>query len=269
MSAIAAIPARLNSTRFPGKVLADIHGKPMLWHVYNNVSKSKLITDVWVLTDDDQIYESAISWGARALMTQEDCPSGTARIASVISQLNSEIIVNIQGDEPLITSELVDQVVETMEANDSDVVTPVYRITTVNELLNPNITKAVRDPDGRALYFSRSPIPYVRDSKTEDWLSTTEFWGHVGVYCYQRNVLQQYFELPGGKLESAEKLEQLRLLEAGKLILTVEIDHRPQGVDVPADLEIVKRAINPDSILSAPNEITTFMNDLNNSDKTP
>jgi 3-deoxy-manno-octulosonate cytidylyltransferase (CMP-KDO synthetase) len=248
MSALAAIPARLKSTRFPRKVLADIHGRPMLWHVYNSVSKSKLITDVWVLTDDEEVFEAAISWGAKALMTRDDCPSGTARIASVIDKLNADFIINVQGDEPLITSELVDLVVETMGASDSDVVTPVYRITTVDELLNPNVTKAVLAPDGQALYFSRSPIPYVRDVDTMNWLSAAEFWGHVGVYGYRRNVLQQYFELPGGRLESAEKLEQLRLLEAGKRILTVEIDNRPQGVDVPADLETVKRAIDPDSI---------------------
>ncbi len=245
MSAIVAIPARLKSTRFPRKVLADIHGRPMLWYVYQGVAKARRISDVWVLTDTQEIFDVASSWGAKALMTSEDCPSGTARIASVMDALDADIIVNVQGDEPLISSHVVDEVVAALEGSDVEVATPVFRITSVEDVTNPNINKVVRAADGRALYFSRSPIPYVRDVELAGWLSQAPFWGHVGVYAYRREVLLEYLQLPEGKLERAEKLEQLRLLEAGKRILTVEIDYRPHGVDVPADLELVKGMLDP------------------------
>lgn len=240
MSVIVAIPARLKSTRFPRKVLADIHGKPMLWHVYQGVSKAARIDAVCVLTDSQEVAEEAASWGARTLMTAEECPSGTARIASVIEQLNADVVVNVQADEPLITGAVVDAVVGALEESEIEVATPVYPLTTVAEVIDPNVVKVVRTADGRALYFSRSPIPHVRDVPQQDWLSHSPFWGHVGVYGYRREVLRQYAQLPEGRLEGPEKLEQLRLLEAGTGILTVEIDYRPHAVDVPGDLEAVK-----------------------------
>ena len=245
MSAIVAIPARLKSTRFPRKVLADIHGQPMLWYVYRAVSKSQHIDDVWVLTDSDEVFELASSWGAKALMTSEECPSGTARIASVIDQLDGDIIVNVQGDEPLIVSSVVDAMVSALENSDADVATPVYRITSLEDLTNVNINKVVRSTTGTALYFSHTPIPYVRDLEIDNWLSETTFWGHVGVYGYRRRILERYASLPMGQLESVEKLEQLRLLEAGIPILSVEIDYRPVGVDLPSQLEAVKQLIDP------------------------
>ena len=244
MSAVVAIPARMKSTRFPGKVLAEIDGKPMLWHVYHGASQAQRVSDVWVITDSQEVYDQASSWGARVLMTSEDCPSGTARIASVVDRLEADIVVNVQGDEPLITGQVVDTLIEELEATDDDVATPVYPITCIDDITNPNIVKVVRGSDHRALYFSRSPIPHVRDLALADWLSTASFWGHAGVYAYRRAVLQEYLHLPEGVMERAEKLEQLRLLEAGKRLLTVEIDYRPEAVDTPADLEKVKRLIS-------------------------
>jgi len=249
MSAIVAIPARLKSTRFPNKVLAKIHGRPMLWYVYQGVSKAELINAVWVLTDSPEVFDAAISWGAKAAMTSEDCPSGTARIASVIDQLDGDIIINVQGDEPLMNSGVVDTMVASLEASDADVVTPVYRIHTADDITNLNINKVVRASDNTALYFSHSPIPHVRDEPVENWASLAPYWGHVGVYGYRRNVLEEYDRLPEGQLERVEKLEQLRLLEAGKKILTVEIDYHPLGVDVPSDLEKVKDLIDPNTFL--------------------
>ena len=243
MVAIVAIPARLKSTRFPRKVLADIHGKPMLWYVYDGVSKAERIEDVWVLTDSDEVFELAKSWGAKALMTAEDCPSGTARIASVIDQLKADFVINVQGDEPLMTGEIVDSMVTALESSGADVVTPVYRITDAGDITNTNVNKVVRAHDGTALYFSRSAIPHVRSYEIGEWLDRVPYWGHVGVYGFRRNVLEEYLTLPEGQLEDAEKLEQLRLLEAGKQILAVEIDYRPVGVDVPSDLETVKGMI--------------------------
>jgi 3-deoxy-manno-octulosonate cytidylyltransferase (CMP-KDO synthetase) len=245
MSAIVAIPARLKSTRFPRKVLADIHGKPMLWHVCRGVSGAKRISEVWVLTDSQEVLDQAQPWGVRTALTAEECPSGTDRIASVIDLLDAEIIVNVQADEPLITGNVVDTLVTALEGSIADVATPVYRITSLDELNNPNLVKVVRGSDGTALYFSRSPIPYVRDTATEEWMSATDFWGHVGVYAYRREVLVDFPRLPEGRLERVEKLEQLRLLEAGKKILAVEIDFRSHAVDVPDDLERVKAMMDP------------------------
>lgn len=245
MSAIVAIPARLNSARFPRKALADIHGRSMLWHVYQGVSQSKLISEIWVLTDSEEIFEEASTWGAKALMTSPECPSGTARIASVMNQLLGDIIVNVQGDEPMITGAIIDSVVSALENSDADVATPIYRIVKPEDITDPNLVKAVRDSEGRALYFSRSPIPHVRDLDLHKWSSAAMFWGHVGLYAYRRRSLAEYVDLPESKLETAEKLEQLRLLEFGKKIITVEIANRLFGVDTREDLEHVKSLMNP------------------------
>ena len=212
----------------------------MLWHVLQGVSTAKRIGKVYVLTDSQEVFDAAALWGTTALMTDPECPSGTARIASVIEQLDGEIVVNVQADEPLITGKVLDAVVEALACGEGEVATPVYRLSTAQELADSNVVKVVRGDDGQALYFSRSPIPHVRGAEPNDWLNHTIFWGHVGVYAYRRSLLGQYLQIPEGRLETVENLEQLRMLEAGKQILTVEIDYRPQAVDVPADLEGVK-----------------------------
>ena len=223
----------------------------MLWHVCRGVSQAKLISEVWVLSDSEEVFEAAISWGVKALMTSEECPSGTDRIASVMDSLNGDVIVNVQGDEPLIESRVVDQLITSLNSSSADVATPVYRITSQDDLANPNVVKAVRALDGSALYFSRSQVPYVRDAETADLFSNASFWGHAGVYAYRRNVLEEFPRLPEGRLERVERLEQLRLLESGKKILTVEIDYRPRAVDVPADLEAVERILDQSGDLSS------------------
>ena len=205
MSAIVAIPARLESSRFPRKVLAEIQGKPMLWHVYQGVSQAKSVMDVWVLSDSEEILREAGSWGAETLLTSPDCSSGTDRIASVIEQLEADYIVNVQGDEPLITGDVVDKVIETLMETGADVATPVFPIVTLADLKNPNRVKVTRSSDGTALYFSRSPIPYVRDIPEDQWLSRVAFWGHLGVYGYRKQVLREFPALPEGTLENAEK----------------------------------------------------------------
>lgn len=240
MKSIVAIPARLESTRFPRKLLVDINGHPMLWHVYQAVMRSESIESVWILTDSEEIFDIGSSWGANVLMTDKSCPSGTARIASVADKLDADLIINVQGDEPLIKSYVVDELVAALQKGVADVSTPVFAIDTIKEINDPNLVKVVRDRDGRALYFSRSPIPYVRDSDPEEWPSQTQFWGHVGAYAYTKQILLDYNDFPMGDLETVEKLEQLRLLELGKKIATVEIDYRPCGVDVPEDLDLVK-----------------------------
>jgi 3-deoxy-manno-octulosonate cytidylyltransferase (CMP-KDO synthetase) len=250
MSVIAVIPARLQSKRFPRKVLANIHGHPMLWHVFQRVSAAKSITDVWILSDDQDVVDQSLSWGAKAIITSEDCPSGTDRIASVIDYFDADIIINVQGDEPLIPSEVIDRLAMEMEGSEADLATPVFPINAIEDLTNPNVVKVVRGANGSALYFSRSPVPHVRGINIDDWLNCGQFWGHAGVYAYRKETLAEFPTLPTGKLETLEKLEQLRLLEAGKKILTVEIDYRPQAVDVPEDLETVKRIMAPGSQIS-------------------
>jgi 3-deoxy-manno-octulosonate cytidylyltransferase (CMP-KDO synthetase) len=217
----------------------------MLWHVYKAVENANTINGIWVLTDSEEIYDVAASWGANVLMTSEDCPSGSARIASVIEKLDADIVVNVQADEPLLPSSVVDTLVTALYSGDWDVTTPVYRITDQGDLTNPNVVKVVRASDGSGLYFSRSAIPYVRDADPEDWTSSVEFWGHTGIYAYRRAVLIDYPSMPEGILEEAEQLEQLRLLEAGKRILTVEIDYHSHGVDVPSDLDLVTKLLGP------------------------
>ena len=239
MSAIVAIPARLESTRFPRKVLASILGEPMLWRVYQQSLTANLVDEVWILTDSDEIFALAQEWGANVKMTSTECVSGTDRIASVADQFEADIIVNVQGDEPLIKGELIDSVISVLDHDSWDVATPVFRLETIDQIMDPNLVKVVRAFDGTAIYFSRSPVPYVRDFAQHEWINRCEFWGHIGVYAYSKKVLIQYPEFNKGALESAEQLEQLRLLEAGVRIITMESDYKPHGVDVPADLEVV------------------------------
>jgi 3-deoxy-manno-octulosonate cytidylyltransferase (CMP-KDO synthetase) len=221
-------------------VLADICGKPMIWHVYQGVSAAQSIEEIWIISDSQEVLDAAHSWGAKTALTSEDCPSGTDRIASVMDRFDSDIVVNVQGDEPLITGQVVDSVVQALSNSSADIATPVYRLKTLEELNNPNVVKVARASDGSAIYFSRSPVPHLRDVATESWLSTEPFWGHAGIYAFRRQVLEEFPKLPQGRLENLEKLEQLRLLEAGKRFMTVELDYRPHAVDVPEDLKKVQ-----------------------------
>ena len=212
----------------------------MLWHVYQGVLKSQTIKDVWILSDSQEVIDIALSWGANALITSEDCDSGTDRIASVIELLDAEVIVNVQADEPLISNEVIDKLVNSMAEVSADVITPIFKISTLEDLLNPNVVKVARGQDGTAIYFSRSAIPHLRGVPENEWLNCADFWGHTGVYAFRRDTLIDFPALPEGQLEKSEKLEQLRLIESGKKIHAVEIDYRSHAVDTPADLEAVK-----------------------------
>lgn len=239
--AIVVIPARLESTRLPGKVLADIHGNPMLWHVYQRVKQCSLPSDVLVVTDSEEIAQHVNDWGGQAMMSSPECSCGTERIASIANQLDADIVVNVQGDEPLIAPDLVDELIRRCRSSDADMVTPVVKIESA-EILESNTTvKVVVRPDGTALYFSRSPVPYIRDADPKTWPLSTDFWLQVGTYAFRREVLLEYMTWPEGTLEMLEKIEQLRFLEAGKKILTFETHHQSIAVDTPDDLEKVRR----------------------------
>lgn len=243
MKTIAVIPGRLSSSRLPRKVLADINGYPLIWHVWHRVLQTNNIDQVWITTDSEEVKVVAEAFGAQVLMTSPDCQSGTERIASVVDLLDADLILNVQGDEPLVDPLMLDSLVETWLISPCDLITPVYPIQTVTELESPNVVKVVRSSTGRAIYFSRTPIPYLRDFPFDYWLDNNQFWGHIGVYGYRREVLLNYHKLPKSQLEDLERLEQLRFLDAGYQILTVETGYRPNSVDVAEDLERVRKIL--------------------------
>ncbi len=242
LKTIVVIPARIGSSRLPNKVLADINSHPMIWHVYQRCLQSSKVDEVHIATDSETVVAAVQSWGGKVWMTNSNCASGTERIVAILDQLDADIIVNVQGDQPLINPEIIDQLIEVFEKTDPlpDIVTPACAIQD-EKIFDPNLVKITRRHDGYALYFSRHPIPYIRDIKTEDWPKKTTFWGHVGIYGYRRQVLEEYHSLPQSPLEESEKLEQLRFLQAGKSILTFVTENYPISVDTIADLEKVRQ----------------------------
>jgi 3-deoxy-manno-octulosonate cytidylyltransferase (CMP-KDO synthetase) len=230
---LGVIPARYASSRFPGKALALIAGKSMLQHVWERASEARYLTHVVVATDDQRIFDEARRFGATAAMTRADHPSGTDRVAEVASADRAELIVNIQGDEPLIDPAAIDASVLAMLDDPSiPMGTLKKEIENPEEIANPNVVKVVTGRDGNAIYFSRCPIPYVRGQDPR-----ILHYKHIGLYAYRRDFLLGYSELPVGPLEQAERLEQLRALENGHKIRVVETEYDSLGVDTPEDLE--------------------------------
>jgi 3-deoxy-manno-octulosonate cytidylyltransferase (CMP-KDO synthetase) len=234
---LGVIPARLASSRFPGKVLASIASKPMLQHVYERASLARYLTRTIIATDDRRVYEVARSFGAEVRMTRSDHLSGTDRVAEVASAEEASIVVNIQGDEPLIDPSAIDLAILPL-VHDADVLmsTLKKRIDDPREIADPNVVKVVTNRCGDAIYFSRSPIPFERDAGTR-----TVSYKHIGLYVYRRGFLLNYSDLPVGPLETSERLEQLRALENGYPIRVVETEYESVGVDTPEDLERVSQ----------------------------
>ncbi|HWR52137.1 MAG TPA: 3-deoxy-manno-octulosonate cytidylyltransferase [Bryobacteraceae bacterium] len=254
---LGVIPARYQSSRFPGKALVAIDGKPMLAHVFERASRARYLTQVIIATDDERIREAARRFGAPVRMTRADHASGTDRVAEVASAENASLIVNIQGDEPLIDPDAIDAaILGLLDEPHIPMGTLKKRIEDPAELANPNVVKVVTDFTGNAIYFSRSPIPHVRDA-----VGTTEHYKHIGLYVYQRDFLLSYSQLPSGPLEQAEKLEQLRALENGHRIRVVETDYESIGVDTPADLERVVRMFHEAEQLASWSSRTTINHD--------
>ena len=249
MSAIILIPARYASTRFPGKPLALLKGLPVIQHVYQNSMNSRLADDVVVATDSETIFEKVLSFGGKAVMTSGDHVSGTDRIAEVARSMNYDIIVNVQGDEPLIQPEMIDNAISVLDDTRASIGTLAIRIRDRREIFDPNVVKVVFNPEGFALYFSRAPVPYHRD----EWKDLNQFtvhgsrftvFKHVGIYSYRRDVLTQLSELPPSRLELVEKLEQLRAIEEGFTIKIKETVYETFGVDTPEDLERIEKCLN-------------------------
>jgi len=239
MKVAAFIPARYASTRLPGKPLADIHGKTLVERVYERAQACSLIDTIIVATDDERIFEAVKGFGGEAVMTSADHRSGADRIAEAVQKVHEAgIIVNIQGDEPLISPEAVDSAIRPLlEDPGVDISTLKTAITEEAEFLDPHAVKVVTDSRGRALYFSRSPIPYF--SGAFDDRKTRPF-KHIGLYVYRRDFILNFSDLPHSPLEDSESLEQLRALEHGRVIEVIETDYNPVSVDTPEDLTRVR-----------------------------
>jgi len=242
MRIVAIIPARYASERLPGKpIRSEIKertGKFLIEHVYDRVKASRMMTDVIVATDDERILSAVSSFGGKAIMTSSKHKCGTDRIAEVAAKLDADIIVNVQGDEPEIQAALVESVAGMLLKDpDASMSTLATEITDEAELENPAVVKVVLDNRGYALYFSRWPIPYVRDSAKPLKWSSVRFLRHLGIYGYRRDFLLHYVTLPPSPLEEAEKLEQLRALANGFKIKVGITDHHCIGIDTPEDME--------------------------------
>lgn len=238
MKTLGIIPARYASTRFPGKPLVEIAGRTMLQRVYDQACKAQLLSEVVIATDDQRIYDHALSFGARVFFTSDQHLSGTDRCAEVAAQFPKyDIIVNIQGDEPFIAPAQIDAVVEPfLQSNAIDIATLAKKIDTGEALFNPNVVKVVRDLEGKALYFSRSPIPYLRKYPESEWADQGLHYKHIGLYSYRRTTLLELTLIPPGIYEQAESLEQLRWLEAGFRIYVGLTTLETIGIDTPEDL---------------------------------
>ena len=245
MKFIGIIPARYQSTRFPGKPLAILNEKTVIQWVYENVSK--ILDNVWVATDDERIFKVVEGFGGKAVYTSADHQSGTDRCAEaarvIAENTDFDIIVNIQGDEPFIRTEQIESIRSCFDSTNVEIATLIKPITDLAELHNPNRPKVVINNKMEALLFSRSTIPHIRGSKPEEWLGKTQFFSHIGMYAYRADILQQLTKLPLGKLEQAESLEQLRWLENGYHIKTAVTKFETIGIDTPEDLEKAKTMI--------------------------
>ncbi len=245
MKILGIIPARFESTRFPGKVLADINGKSMIQRVYEQVSKSRLLDKIVIATENNKVAEHAKSFGAEVMITSPSHASGTDRCAEVLVLQNEpfDYVINIQGDEPFIAPSQIDELAEILDGS-AELATLIKKIKTSDELFNLGEVKTVFNNKMEALYFSRQPIPYYRNAAELDWLQNHHYYKHIGIYGYRADVLQKIAELPVSDLEKAESLEQLRWIENGLTIKLATTEHESICIDTREDLEKVVSNIN-------------------------
>jgi 3-deoxy-manno-octulosonate cytidylyltransferase (CMP-KDO synthetase) len=243
LNVLGVIPARYASTRFPGKPLAIINGKSMIQRVYEQAFKSRFLSRVIVATDDLRIEKHVLSFGGEVMMTSAFHDSGTERIGEVVASIKHQnvsfkydIVVNIQGDEPMLNPLQIDLAISCFSDPSIQISTLVKQITNAEDLFNPNVVKAVIDKNADALYFSRSPIPFMRNQSQEEWLTNGKFYKHIGLYAYSTSVLTEIINLAATPLETAESLEQLRWIENGFKIRAVLTEFETIAVDTPEDL---------------------------------
>ena len=239
MNTIVIIPARLASQRLPNKVLLDLAGKPMIQRVYEQAVQAKAIAAVYIATDNAEIQRVCSTFTDRVLMTRDDHPSGTDRLAEVASSLEADVIINVQGDEPFISPALIDQLAEAMNESEVPMASAAFRIRSVADFTDPALVKVVTDGQQNALYFSRSPVPFPRQldvQRLENLPDDVRAYGHLGIYAYRREFLLKYAALAPTYLEQTERLEQLRVLENGYTIRIIEASQPSLGIDTPDDL---------------------------------
>ncbi len=259
---IIAIPARLESTRLNEKVLKDINGKPMLIRVLEQCKKVKISSEIILCTDSELLIDCARNIGIKSYLTSKSCKSGSERIASIISKilenswkdislnnhsidldkLKTTLLINVQADQPFLDPDVIKKMYEFFNKQDKipEVVTPIYKLEK-KDIHNESVVKTLLNQNGKAIYFSRSAIPFIRDIDKDDWYKYYDFWGHVGIYGYRADILSNWFEYPFSNLEKAEKLEQLKLIDAGIEISTFEVEGDFLSVDTPEDLSLARK----------------------------
>jgi 3-deoxy-manno-octulosonate cytidylyltransferase (CMP-KDO synthetase) len=241
MKIIAVIPARYASTRFPAKLMQDLGGKTVILRTYEAAINTKLFDDVFVVTDSDLIYDEIVSHGGKAIRSIKEHESGSDRIAEAVENLDVDIVINVQGDEPFIDAAPLAKVIEVFKndvTKQVDLASLMREITNEDEINNPNNVKVVVDQNGFALYFSRSVIPYPREKNVG-----VRYMQHIGIYAFRKQALLDFYSLPMKSLEASEKLEQLRYLEFGKRIKMAETTHVGIGIDTPEDLEKARKLL--------------------------
>ena len=243
MKTLIVIPARLKSTRLPDKVMLDLGGKPVIQRVYEACLQAKLHQGVWIAADSAVVFNLCKTFTPNVLMTREEHPSGTDRIAEVAEQIPCDLVVNVQGDEPFFDAAIIDRLIDAMQNSDAAMASVCAPVESLDELHNPNLVKVVTDVNGYALYFSRLRIPYSRDKILEE---PTGYKKHMGVYAYRADFLAKFIRLPVSFLEGSEKLEQLRALENGYKIKMIEVAGFEKGIDTPEDLELARKKIKND-----------------------
>lgn len=250
MQAIGIIPARYNSTRFPGKPLHLIQGVSMIERVYNRAKQANLVSHLVVATDDNRILQHVRQFGGDVIMSSENHQSGTDRCGEVLDIAEKklgksfDVVVNIQGDEPLIDADNINLLVETFSNPNIEIATLKRQIFDKNELFSPNVVKVIADIYNKAIYFSRNPLPFVAHTSENEWLEKHEFFKHIGIYAYRADILRKITNLAASNLEKSEKLEQLRWIENGFSIYAFVTNSEVFSVDVPEDVEKIESLIN-------------------------
>lgn len=240
MKIIGIIPARYDSSRFPGKPLVDIAGQSMIKRVYQQAKHASSLSEVIVATDDQRIYDHVKSFAGNVMMTNKDHQSGTDRCAEVAANLvGFDVAINIQGDEPFIDPQQIDLLTSCFDKADTEIATLIRRVETEAELYNENKPKVVLNRKGEAIYFSRQAVPFLRGTKSSEWLSQRPYYNHIGIYGYRVDILQQLTALPLSDLETMEALEQLRWIDNGYKIQTAISSHSNDAIDTPEDLQYV------------------------------
>lgn len=241
MKSVVVIPARYGSTRLPGKPLREIGGKSIIERVFLCARESKRADEVIITTDDERIREKAASFGAYVIMTAPDCPSGTDRVCQAIGGIEADIVINLQGDEPQIRGDMIDTLITAVDEEKVGMATLCTFISDPHDYTSPHSVKVVTDKNGFALYFSRSPIPYLQRN------GARPIYKHIGIYGFSRDFLEIFVSLPKGSLEACESLEQLRALEAGHRIKVLRVDYEGIGIDTEEDLKRANELFTADA----------------------